>query len=85
MSHESETWCLWENEMAILRVKKAMCGAKLIEERIRQELMSLLGEKETLGRLAKAKVKKDERWILKRWQKARATKDGREKTGGRTV
>ena len=47
MLHESETWCLWENEMAILRVKKAMCGAKLIEERIRQELMSLLGEKET--------------------------------------
>ena len=45
--------------MAILRTKKAlmrtMCGAKIIEKRS-QELMSLLGLKDTLDRLAKAMV-----------------------------
>ena len=47
----SETWCLRENEMAILRTKKAimraMCGVKIIEKRRSQELMSLLGLKDT--------------------------------------
>ena len=32
MSYGSETWCLTENEMAILRrTERAMCGAKLME------------------------------------------------------
>ena len=36
MSYGSETWCLTENEMAILRrteraMVRAMCGAKLME------------------------------------------------------
>ena len=51
-----ETWCLRENEISILRTKKAviraMCGAKSIEKRS-QELMSLLGLKETLNGLAR--------------------------------
>ena len=48
----SETWCLRENEMAILRrtkkaIMRAMCGVKIIEKRRSQELMSLLGLKDT--------------------------------------
>ena len=52
MLYESETWCLRENEMATLRTEKpmmrAMCGVKIIEKRTSQELMSLLGLKDTL-------------------------------------
>ena len=59
MLYESETWCLRENEMAILgRTKKAMmramCGVKIIAKRNSQELMSLLGLKNTLDGLARA-------------------------------
>ena len=50
MLYESETWCLRENEAAILRrtkknMMRAMCGVKMIEKRRRQELMSLLVQK----------------------------------------
>ena len=53
MQYGSETWCLRENEMAIFkRTEKAMmraiCGVKIIEKRRHQELMSLLGLKNTL-------------------------------------
>ena len=59
MLNGSETWCLRENEMAILRrtekaMMRAMCGVKLIEKRRSQELMSLLGLKNTLDGLARA-------------------------------
>ena len=58
MLYGSETWCLRENEMAILRTEKAMmrtmCGIKMIEKRWSQELMSLLGLTDTLDGLAKA-------------------------------
>ena len=52
-------WCLRENEMAILRrtkkaMMRAMCGVKIIEKRRSQELMSLLGLKDTLDGLARA-------------------------------
>ena len=48
-----------ENKMAILRrtenaMIRAMCGVKLIEKRRSLELMSLLGLKDTLDRLARA-------------------------------
>ena len=50
MLYKSETWCLRKNEIAILRTEKAMiratCGVKLIEKGS-QELMSLLGLKDT--------------------------------------
>ena len=54
----SETWCLRENEMAILRrtekaMMRAMCGVKIIEKRS-QELMSFLGLKDTFDGLARA-------------------------------
>ena len=58
MLYGSETWCLKENEMAILRktekaMMRAMCGVKMIEKRS-QELMTLLGLKNTLDGLARA-------------------------------
>ena len=59
MLYGSVTWCLRENEMAILRriekaMMRAMCGVKLIERRRSQELMSLLGLKDTLDGLGRA-------------------------------
>ena len=55
----SETWCLRENEMAILRrteraMVRAMCGAKLMERRRTEDLMEMLGLKETVVQMAKA-------------------------------
>ena len=48
-----------KNEMAILRrteraMMRAMCGIKIIEKRRSQELMNLLGLKDTLDGLARA-------------------------------
>ena len=58
MLYGSETWCLRENEMAILRTRKAitraMCEVKIIEKRRSQELMSLLGLKNTVDGLVRA-------------------------------
>ena len=59
MLYGSETGCLRENKMAILRrtgkaMMRAMCGVKMIEKRSSQELRSLLGLTDTLNRLARA-------------------------------
>ena len=58
MLYGSETWCLRKNEMAILRrnekaIMRARCGVKIIKKRKSQELMSLLGLKDTLDGLAR--------------------------------
>ena len=57
MLYGSETRCLRENKMAILRTEKAMMramyGVKIIEKRS-QELMSLLGLEDNLDGLARA-------------------------------
>ena len=55
----SETWCLRESEMAILRRTKramvrSMCGVKLVDRKNMEELMEILGLKKTLDRMAKA-------------------------------
>ena len=47
MLYGSETWCLWENEMAILRsieraMMRVMCGAKLMERKRTEDLMEML-------------------------------------------
>ena len=57
MLYGNETWCLRENKMAILKrtekaMMRAMCGVKMIEKRS-QELMSLLGLKDTFDGLAR--------------------------------
>ena len=55
-----ETWCLRENEMAILRrterraMVRVMCGAKLMEKKRTEDLMEMLGLKETAVQMAKA-------------------------------
>ena len=60
MLYGRETLCLWENEIAILRrtekaIMRAMCRVKIIEKRRSQELMSLLGLKDTLDGLTMAR------------------------------
>jgi len=50
---------LRENEMAILRrtkraMERAMCGAKLMEKKRTEDLMEMLGLKETVAQMAKA-------------------------------
>ena len=55
----SETWCLKENEKAILRrteraMVKAMCGQKVVDRKTTEEQMDMLGLKETTDRLATA-------------------------------
>ena len=59
MLYGSETWCLREIEMAILRrTERAMAtsisGAKLVNIKKMEDLMEMLGLKETLDRMAKA-------------------------------
>ena len=59
MLYGSETWCLRESEMEILsRTERAMvrsmCGVKLVDRKNTEELMEMLGLKETLDRMAKA-------------------------------
>ena len=59
MLYGSEAWCLREKEMAILRrteraMIRAMCGVKLLDRRNSEELMDMLGLKESLDRMAKA-------------------------------
>ena len=59
MLYGSETWCLTENEMAVLRrteraVVRAMCGARLMEKKRTEDLMEMLGLNETVVQMAKA-------------------------------
>ena len=58
MLYGSETWCLRESEMAILRTERAMVrsmyGVKLVDRKNTEELMEMLGLKKTLDRMAKA-------------------------------
>ena len=59
MLYGSETWCLRENEMEVLRrteraMVRAMCGAKLMEEKRTGDLMEMLGLKESVVQMAKA-------------------------------
>ena len=54
MLYWSKTWCLRENEVTVLRTENAMvrsmCGAKMIEKRKSQKLMS---SRNTLDGLAR--------------------------------
>ena len=57
MLYGNEVWCLREKEMAILRrtvraMIRAMCGVKLLDGRNSEELMDMLGIKESLDRIA---------------------------------
>ena len=55
----SGTWCLKENEKAILRrteraMVRAMCGQKVVDRRSTKEQMDMLGLKKTIDQLATA-------------------------------
>ena len=55
----SETWCLKENEKAVLRrteraMVRAMCGQKVVDWKTTEEQMVMLGLKEIIERLATA-------------------------------
>ena len=79
MLHGSETWCLRESEMAILRrteraMVRSLCGENLLDRKKMEELMQMLGMKETLDRMAKANgvrwyghvIRRDDDNILKK-------------------
>ena len=58
MLYGIETWCLRENEMAVLRKTKRamtrpMCGTKLMEKTRTEDLMEIFGLKETVVQMAK--------------------------------
>ena len=55
----SETWCLKENEKAILRraesgMVRAMCGQKVVDRKMTEEQMDMLALKETIDQLVTA-------------------------------
>ena len=65
----SETWCLKENEMSILRrteraMVRAMCGVKLKDRESSEELMDRLGLKD----IKKIKLKKEDTAIQGKWR-----------------
>ena len=78
MLYGSETWCLRENEMIILRAKgamvRSMCGVKLVDRKNTEDLMKMLGLGETLDKMAQANgvrwyghvIRRDEERILKK-------------------
>ena len=79
MLYGSETWCLRESEMAVLRrteraMMRLMCGIILVDRKNMDELMEMLGLKETLDRMAKANgvrwyehlIRRDDDNILKK-------------------
>ena len=56
---EAKTWCLRENEIAILRraersMVRVICSVKLVDERKTVELMDMLRLKEIADKLARA-------------------------------
>ena len=79
MLYGSETWFLRESEMAILRrteraMVRSMCGVKLVDRKKMEDMMEVLGLRETLDRMAKANgvrwyghvIKKDDDNVLKK-------------------
>ena len=79
MLYGSETWCSRENEMMILRrteraMVRSMCSVKLVDGKNTEDLMKMLGLKETLDQMAQANgvrwyghvVRRDEESILKK-------------------
>ena len=86
MLYGSETWCLRENEMVILRrtekaMVRTMCGAKLMENKRTGDLMEMLGLKETVVQMAKANGMRWYGHVLRRddWHVLRKALESEEK------
>ena len=59
MLNRRKTWCLKENQVAILRraerfMVSVICGIKLVDKRNTEELMDMLGLKKAADKLARA-------------------------------
>ena len=57
MLYGSRTWCLMENEMIILKrteraMVRSMCGVKLVDGNNTDDVIKMLGLKETLDKMA---------------------------------
>ena len=57
MLYGSETWCLTEKEMVILKrteraMVRAMCGAKLADRKNTEDMMDMLGLNQTIDKMA---------------------------------
>ena len=99
MLYGSETWCLKENEMAILRrteraMVRAMCGVKLRDRRSTEDLREMLGLEEPLELRARANgvrwyghvLRKDDEHVLRKvmgFELDARRKCGRQKKYGR--
>ena len=71
MLYGSETWCLRENEVAILRraersMVRAMCGVKLVDKRNTEEQMDMLGLNKAADKLARANGVRWYGYVLRR-------------------
>ena len=71
MLYGSEEWCLRKKEMSILRRTKkamiqAMCGVKLLDQRNSKKLMDMLGVKESLDRMPKARSMRWNGYVLRK-------------------
>ena len=85
MLYGSETWCLRKNEMAVLRRTKramvrVMCGVKLIEKKRTEDLIKMLGLKETVVQKAKVNGVRWYRHGSLKWR-ARGSKDDQRRHG----
>ena len=71
MLYGSETWCLRESEMAILRrtiraMVRSMCGVKLVDRKDTEELIEMLGLKKTLNKRYGHVIRREDNNILKK-------------------
>ena len=71
MLYGSKTWCLRENEVAILRraersMVRAMCGVKLVDKRNTEEQMDMLVLNKTADKLARANGVRWYGYVLRR-------------------
>ena len=71
MLYGSKTWCLRENEIAILRraersMERAICGVKLVDKRNTEDLMNMLRLKEAADKLARVNGMRWYGYVLRR-------------------
>ena len=53
MYYGSETWCLGQNEVELLKKVESICGVKLIEKKSTKHQIQMLDLDEAIGQLAR--------------------------------
>ena len=71
MLYRGKTWCLKKNKVAIMRRAKismirAMCDVKSVDKKNIEELMDILGLKESADKLARTNRVRWYRYVLRR-------------------